>query len=125
VDTASLEDSLINWLEEKEFAEAWKLGPMLAEANIQVSSLEELERLIPEDKLCVAMSDAMAALEREASALLVSEAADRIFRLVTAVKDYFLYGSAARSGCQCCRIFRDRAPDFSAQTRRHHGKTFL
>jgi signal transduction histidine kinase len=88
VDTASIEDSLINWLEEKGFAEAWKLAPMLAEANIQVSSLQELERLIPEDRLCVAMCDAMAALEREASALLVSEAADRIFRLVTAVKDY-------------------------------------
>jgi signal transduction histidine kinase len=88
VDTASLEDSLINWLEEKGFAEAWKLAPMLAEGNIQLSSLQELERLVPADKLCVAMSDAMAALEREASALLVSEAADRIFRLVTAVKDY-------------------------------------
>ena len=62
VDTASLEDSLINWLEEKGFAEAWKLAPMLAEANIQLSSLQELERLVPADKLCVAMSDAMAAL---------------------------------------------------------------
>jgi CRP-like cAMP-binding protein len=72
VDTASLEDSLITWLEEKEFAEAWKLAPMLAEANIQLSSLQELERLVPADKLCVAMSDAMAALEREASLLLVS-----------------------------------------------------
>jgi len=88
LDTASLEDSLNNWLDEKGFAEAWKLAPMLAEANIQLSSLQELERLVPADKLCVAMSDAMAALERDASALLVSEAADRIFRLVTAVKDY-------------------------------------
>jgi signal transduction histidine kinase len=88
VDAASLEDSLINWLEEKQFAEAWKFAPMLAEANVQLSSLQELERLVPADKLCVAMSDAMAALEREASLLLVSEAADRIFRLVTAVKDY-------------------------------------
>ena len=88
VDNASLEDSLINWLEEKGFGEAWKLAPRLAEANIQLSSLQELERLVPADKLCAAMSDAMAALEREASLLLVSEAADRIFRLVTAVKDY-------------------------------------
>ena len=88
VDTASLEDSLNDWLDEKGFAEAWKLAPMLAEANIQLSSLQELERLVPADKLCVAMSDAMAALEREASLLLVSDAADRIFRLVTAVKDY-------------------------------------
>jgi signal transduction histidine kinase len=61
---------------------------MLAEANIQLSLLQDVERLVPADKLCVAMSDAMAALEREASLLLVSEAADRIFRLVTAVKDY-------------------------------------
>ena len=88
VDSASLEDSLINWLEEKGFAEAWKLAPTLAEANIQLSSLQEIERLVPADQLCVAMSDVMAALEREASAILVSEAADRIFRLVTGVKDY-------------------------------------
>ena len=88
VDTAPLEDSLNDWLDEKGFTEAWKLAPMLAEANIQISSLQELERLVPADMLCVAMSDAMAALEREASLLLVSEAADRIFRLVTAVKDY-------------------------------------
>ena len=87
-DTTTLEDSLMNWLEEKEFAEAWKLAPMLAEGNVQLSFLQELERLVPPDKLCVAMSDTMAVLEREASLLLVSEAADRIFRLVTAVKDY-------------------------------------
>ncbi len=88
LDTASLEDSLIQWLEEKGFAEAWKLAPMLAEANLQLCLLQELERLVPADKLSIAMNDAMAALERDASALLVSEAADRIFRLVTAVKDY-------------------------------------
>ena len=125
VDTASLEDSLISWLEEKGFAEAWKLAPMLAEGNIQLSSLQELERLVPADKLCVAMSDAMAALEREASVLLVSEAADRIFRLVTAVKDYSYMDRLARPGCQCCRISRHRAPPLSAQTRRHHGKASL
>src|SRR5271163_2463495 len=88
VDTTSLEDSLMTWLEEKGFAEAWKLAPILAEANIQLSSLEDLEGLVPAHTLCDALSDAMAALEREASVVLVSKAADRIFRLVTAVKDY-------------------------------------
>src|SRR5580658_2829243 len=88
VDTASLEDSLMTWLEEKGFAEAWKLAPIMAEANIQLSSLQDLEGLVPAHTLCAALSDAMAALEREASVVLVSEAADRIFRLVTAVKDY-------------------------------------
>src|ERR1700744_1676660 len=34
VDTTSLEDSLMAWLEEKGFAEEWKLAPILAEANI-------------------------------------------------------------------------------------------
>jgi signal transduction histidine kinase len=87
-DTAALEDSLLNWMEEKGFAEAWKLAPMLAEASIQLSMLQELERLVPADTLGIAMTDAMAALERDASVLLLSEAADRIFRLVTAVKDY-------------------------------------
>jgi signal transduction histidine kinase len=88
VDTASLEDSLTDWLEEKAFAEAWKFAPMLAEGNIQLSSLQELEHLVPAHALCLTLSDAMAALERRASVLLMSEAADRIFRLVTAVKDY-------------------------------------
>jgi signal transduction histidine kinase len=88
VDTALLEDSLLNWLEGKGFEEAWKLAPMLAEAGIQISSLDELEALVPAQTLCVALSDATAALEREASVLLVSEATARIFRLVTAVKDY-------------------------------------
>jgi signal transduction histidine kinase len=88
VDTASLEDLLMNWLEEKGFAEAWKLAPILAEAGIQVTSLQELELLVPAHTLCVALSDAVAALESEASVLLVSEATDRIFRLVTAIKDY-------------------------------------
>ena len=88
VDTTLLEDSLLNWLEAKGFTEAWKLAPRLAEADIHPSSLEELERLIPAHALCIALDDAMAALEREASVRLVSEAADRIFRFVTAVKDY-------------------------------------
>jgi signal transduction histidine kinase len=87
-DAADLEDAVLQWLEEKDFPEAWKLAPVLAEANIPLSSLEELERLTPAGKLSVLLSDVAAALEREASLLLVSEAADRIFRLVTAIKDY-------------------------------------
>jgi signal transduction histidine kinase len=88
IDTASLEDVLVTWLEERGVAEPWKLASLLAEANIQVSLLQELERVVPAHALCVALGDATAALEREASVLLVSDAADRIFRLVTAVKDY-------------------------------------
>jgi signal transduction histidine kinase len=88
MDMALLEDVLIDWLEEREFAEPWRLASILAEANIQIASLQELERLVPAHALCDVLSDATAALEREMSVRRVSEAADRIFRLVTAVKDY-------------------------------------
>ena len=86
--TTLLEDSLMEWLESKECAEAWKIAPILAEFNISLSSLRELERLVPEDLLCLAISDAQISLTSYAATLSICEAADRIFRLVTAVKDY-------------------------------------
>jgi signal transduction histidine kinase len=85
---ASLEDSLLDWLESKGFAEAWKLAPVLAECNIPLSSLQELERLVPAHLLSLAMSDVQTTLTSDTAILSVTEAADRIFRLVTAVKDY-------------------------------------
>src|ERR1700753_1898409 len=41
VDSSSLEDSLMTWLEEKGFAEAWDVAPTLAEAKVQASFLQE------------------------------------------------------------------------------------
>jgi signal transduction histidine kinase len=83
-----LEDSLLDWLESKGFADAWKLAPLLAECSIPLSSLQELERLVPAHLLCLAISDVQATLTSYIAILSVTEAADRIFRLVTAIKDY-------------------------------------
>ncbi|MGC1870776.1 MAG: ATP-binding protein [Acidobacteriaceae bacterium] len=88
VGIASLEDSLTDWLESKGCADAWKIAPILAEFHIPISSLEELERLVPEQLLCLAISDVQSSLTSYAATLSISEAADRIFRLVRAVKDY-------------------------------------
>lgn len=88
IGSTSLEDSLMDWLESKEFTEAWKLAPLLAECNIPLSSLQELEQLVPTHSLCLAISDLQVTLTSYAAILSVTEAADRIFRLVTAVKDY-------------------------------------
>jgi signal transduction histidine kinase len=88
IGNASLEDSLMDWLESKRFAQAWKLAPLLAECNIPLSWLQELERLVPADLLCLAMADVQATLTSDVAILSVTEAADRIFRLVTAIKDY-------------------------------------
>ncbi len=88
VESASLEDSLMDWLESKGFAEPWKLAPILAECGIPLSSLQELEGLVPAHLLCAAIGDVQTTLTSDRAIISVSEAADRIFRLVTAVKDY-------------------------------------
>jgi signal transduction histidine kinase len=86
--STSLEDSLMDWLESKGFADAWKLAPILAECDIPLSLLQELERLLPPQLLCLAISDVQVTLSSDIAILSITEAADRIFRLVTAVKDY-------------------------------------
>jgi signal transduction histidine kinase len=84
----SLEDSLMLWLESKGFAEAWKLAPTLAEFGIPLSTLQELERRMPADLLCVAISDVELTVNSYAAALSIADATQKIFRLVTAVKNY-------------------------------------
>jgi signal transduction histidine kinase len=84
----SLEDSLMDWLESKGFAEAWKLAPILAECNAPLSSLQELEQLVPAHALCLAIGDVQATLTSDTAIRSVTDAADRVFRIVTAVKDY-------------------------------------
>ena len=67
----------------------------------------------------------MAALEREASVLLVSEAADRIFRLVTAVKDYSYMDRQPVQDVNIAESLDTVLQLFQPQTRRHHSETFL
>jgi len=88
IESASLEDLLTEWLESKGFADAWKLAPILAECGIPLSSIQELERLVPPHSLCLALSDIQVTLTSHTAMVSVNEAADRIFRIVTAVKDY-------------------------------------
>jgi signal transduction histidine kinase len=88
VGSTSLEDSLMDWLESKGFAEAWELAPILAECSIPLSALQELERLVPHHFLCLAISDVQVTLTSYTAILSITEAADRIFGFVTAIKDY-------------------------------------
>jgi signal transduction histidine kinase len=88
IGSSSLEDSLMDWLESRGVADAWKLAPLLAECNIPLSTLQELERLVPPHLLSLAISDVHVALTSYTAILSLTDAVDRIFRLVTAVKDY-------------------------------------
>jgi signal transduction histidine kinase len=87
-EAGSTEEDFTIWLESKRYAESWQLAPLLAECNIPLSSLRELESLMPEGTLGLALSDLLASLSNDTAMFAVSEAAERIFRLVTAVKDY-------------------------------------
>lgn len=88
VENTSLEESLTSWLESRGFAEAWKLAPTLAESGVPLSTLQELEQLVPPQSLCLAICDVHETLTSSRAALSMTDAADRIFRLVSAVKDY-------------------------------------
>ncbi|WP_263357038.1 sensor histidine kinase [Acidicapsa ligni] len=87
-ESALLEDSLTSWLESKGFAEAWKLAPILVESGVPLSLLQELEQLVPTQSLCLVICDVQETVASYKAMLSVADAADRIFRLVTAVKDY-------------------------------------
>jgi len=88
VESTSLEDALTSWLESRGFAGAWKLAPVLAESGVPLSSLQELEQLVPAQSLCLALCDVEETLASYRAILSVTAAADRIFHLITAVKDY-------------------------------------
>jgi signal transduction histidine kinase len=88
VESTSLEDSLTSWLESRGFAGAWKLAPVLVESGVPLSLLQELEQLVPAQSLCLTICDVQETLASYGAILSVTDAADRIFRLVTAVKDY-------------------------------------
>lgn len=88
IENTSLEESLTSWLESRGFAEAWKLAPTLAECGVSLFTLQELEQLVPSQSLCLAIRDVHETLASSRAILSMTDAADRIFRLVSAVKDY-------------------------------------
>ncbi len=87
-EAGSTEEDFTIWLESKGYSESWQLAPMLADCNIPLSSLRELEGLVPEEAFGLALNDLLTSLSNDTAILAVSEASERIFRLVTAVKDY-------------------------------------
>ena len=87
-EAGSTEEDFSIWLESKQYPESWQLAPLLADCDLPLSSLRELENLVPEEALGLALSDLLASLSSDTAILAVSEAAERIFSLVTAVKDY-------------------------------------
>lgn len=86
--TATTEEALENWLREKGFEEAWKLAPILAESEVTIPCLGDLVETIPRELQAIALRDLLETVNCDKSIESVIEASERIFRIVSAVKDY-------------------------------------
>jgi signal transduction histidine kinase len=83
-----LEEALCEWLEGRGFDEAWKLAPILAEAEVSISQLQDFLAPVPLELQQIALGDLLATLSQDAAIASVLQASERIFRIVAAVKDY-------------------------------------
>jgi signal transduction histidine kinase len=83
-----LEETLCDWLEDKGFEEAWKLAPVLAEAELSIRQLQDFLAPVPLELQPIALHDLLATVSQDAAIASVIRATERIFRIVTAVKDY-------------------------------------
>lgn len=86
--SADLEEALCEWLEAKGFAEAWKLAPILAEAEVSTDHLQDFLAPVSLELHSIALRDLLATLSQDAATATVIQASERIFRIVAAVKDY-------------------------------------
>jgi signal transduction histidine kinase len=83
-----LEEALSDWLSGKGFAEAWKLAPILAEAEVSIPQLQEFLAPVPPHLQQFALQDLLETVSHDAAIATIIQASERIFRIVAAVKDY-------------------------------------
>jgi signal transduction histidine kinase len=85
---SELEETLSDWLNGIGFQEAWKLAPILAEAEVSIPQLQRFLAPVPPQLQPVALLDLLATVRKDAAIASVIQATERIFRIVAAVKDY-------------------------------------
>jgi len=85
---AELEETLIDWLQGKGLEEAWKLAPILAEAEASIPQLQDFLAPVPTELQPIALRDLLATLSQDAAIVSITRASERIFQIVAAVKDY-------------------------------------
>jgi signal transduction histidine kinase len=85
---SELEETLSDWLSGKGFEEAWKLAPILAEAEVSIPQLQDFMERVPPQLQLLALRDLLATVSHDRAIASVIQASERIFQIVTAVKDY-------------------------------------
>jgi signal transduction histidine kinase len=86
--SGELEEALSDWMKDKGFEEAWKLAPILAEAQVSIPQLQDFLAPVPLELQPIALRDLLTTVSQDAAIASVIHASERIFRIVAAVKDY-------------------------------------
>jgi signal transduction histidine kinase len=82
------EEMLRDWLMGIGFQEAWKLAPILAEAEVSIAQVQRFMEAVPPKLQILALHDLLATVSQDTALASIIQASERIFRIVTAVKDY-------------------------------------
>ena len=85
---SDLEETVCDWLRAKGFEEAWKLAPILVEAEVSIAQLQDFLAPVSLEFQPIALRDLLATVSRDAAIASVNQACERMFRIVAAVKDY-------------------------------------
>ncbi len=85
---ADHEDTLLRWLTAHGVPEPWKLAPALAECSVRPQQLEELAAAVPTAALPQILAVFATSMRVELMASTVIDSTNRIFDLISAIKDY-------------------------------------
>ena len=88
LDASDREGRLYKWLETQAIPAPWTIAPALAEANLTLECLGNLASTVSAEVLPVALTTFASSLRVERMADTVVDSSDRIFDLITAIKDY-------------------------------------
>jgi signal transduction histidine kinase len=82
------EQQFIDWLEAHQVASAWAIAPALAQANLPITSLDELASIVNPGALPAAVTSFANSLNARSMVAAVSESSSRIFHIINSIKDY-------------------------------------
>lgn len=85
---SDLEQQMIDWLESNSVPAPWRVGPILAEMRIAISTLEDLKMKIGKEVMPAALTTFASSLRVESMAHTVVDSSERIFELISAIRGY-------------------------------------
>jgi signal transduction histidine kinase len=88
LEASDREGQLHSWLQAHAVPAPWTIAPALAEANLPLKCLNDLASTVSPEILPVALTTFASSLRVERMADTVVDSSDRIFDLITAIKDY-------------------------------------